>query len=461
MRGEVARFCRFVRARAGDVVAPGKPIVLARAPGRIDVMGGIADYCGAVVLEGTLSEAALVGAQARSDDRVVVISREAPREGLEGRVELHLADLFAGREGKFDGVRAFFHYRPGQRWAAYLAGNISVLAAHCGARFPHGVTLLLASDVPLGAGVSSSAAVEVAAMCALAALYGISLDGLELARLCQIVENRIVGAPCGIMDQVTCALGRRRSLLALKCQPHELLGFHRLPAGVQVVGINSNVKHAVSGSRYKNARVAAFMGLKIITAHRGADPCAGYLANISPREFRQNYYRLLPAKMTGEEFLATYGETDDPVTTVDPQTTYSVRACTAHPIYENQRVVRFIELLEEAGRAGDERPLLKAGKLMYASHWSYGHNCALGARETDLLVRLAREKGREWGIFGAKITGGGSGGTVAILARDDSRANEAIEEIVATYGKQTGIAAQVFRGSSPGALAYGTREIAV
>ena len=91
-----------------------------------------------------------------------------------------------------------------------------------------------------------------------------NLDGVTLARLAQMVENRVVGAPCGIMDQMTSALGVANSLLLILCQPHEVQGTQALPDGVRVFGINSNVKHSVGGTAYTRARVAAFMGRKIL-----------------------------------------------------------------------------------------------------------------------------------------------------------------------------------------------------
>jgi L-arabinokinase len=310
--------------------------------------------------------------------------------------------------------------------------------------------------------VASSAAIEVAAMRAIDAAYGVGLEGLDLARLCQIVENRVVGAPCGIMDQVTCALGRQGALLALRCQPHDVLGFHVLPAGCQVVGINSKVKHAVGGRRYARARVGAFMGLTIIQRHLGGDPFGGCLANITPRQFRSEFHALLPARLRGADFLRQYGETPDPVTEVDPDETYSVRACTAHPIYENDRVQRFVKLLGEAHGPAARKALRAAGRLMYASHWSYGKLCALGSAETDLLTQAVRRRGPDQGLYGAKITGGGSGGTVAILAAAD--AGDVLREIAVEYERRTGIRlarADLMMGSSPGALAMGHVRVPV
>jgi galactokinase len=262
---------------------------------------------------------------------------------------------------------------------------------------------------------------------------GLALDDLELARLCQRVENQVVGAPCGIMDQVTCALGRPGRLLAIRCRPCEVMGHLPIPPGTAFFGINSGVKHSVGGSRYTRARVAAFMGLKLIR-QSGVGTKLDCLCDLDPEGLRREYYELLPARLSGSDFVRKYGETDDPVTRVDPVETYSVRGAVEHAVYENARVLRFKSLLEQ--NPVEPHLLTRAGQLMYGSHWSYGRRIGLGAAETDLLVRLAREAGPTAGIYGAKITGGGSGGTVALLTNESAR--PMVEQISVEYARRTG-----------------------
>ena len=454
---EFAAFARLCREEAAAFFDGSGPVHVARAPGRLDVMGGIADYSGSVVLEATIGEAACAGAQLRRDGLVRVWSYGAEHEGLGARREVRLEDLRPRGDGYGD-VRTFLRADPTTAWAAYLAGAFPVLEREGVASDLPGANILLHSSVPVGAGVSSSAAIEVAAMFALDGAFGLGLEGLHLAWLCQIVENEVVGAPCGIMDQVTCALGEAGKLLALRCRPHDLLGLHELPAGWHVYGLNSHVKHSVGGSRYGRARTAAFMGLGIIARQVGPDEMGGYLCNLTPRQYRERFRHLLPGKMRGAEFLERYGRHLDPVTTVNPDEVYSVRACAEHPIYENHRVEAFIVCLQRA-REGDAGAGVEAGKLMYGSHWSYGAKCALGSAETDLLMRLVRERGPDQGLLGAKITGGGGGGTVAVLA--DREVTDTLRAVCAEYGRQTGIQADLITGTSPGAYAAGREQIPV
>ncbi|MFQ6098786.1 MAG: GHMP kinase, partial [Armatimonadota bacterium] len=149
-------------------------------------------------------------------------------------------------------------------------------------------------------------------------------------------------------------------------------------------------------------------------------------------------------------------------TEVVPDETYSVRACTAHPIYENHRVKQFLRYLQEAKGPSADTALAAAGRLMYASHWSYGKLCALGSRETDVIVRAVRRRGHSRGLYGAKITGGGSGGTVAVLAAEG--VEDALAEVLSEYERETGIAlgeGDVMTRSSDGAEAAGAVPVQI
>lgn len=451
------RFAARLKRLRGLLISPGAPVAVARAPGRIDVMGGVSDYSGGTVLEGTISEAVVAGVQRRRDDLLVAHSMQAESHGWTTPVSISLSELYSGRRlASYARIAALFS--GSSRWAAYVLGAFHVLLREgVVQRWPSGATVIIDSDVPMGAGVASSGALEVAAMAAILAAFGIELEPVRMAILCQTVENRVAGAPCGVMDQVTALLGEPYKLLALLCQPCQPLALHALPADVRTFGIDTGVKHAVGGSRYTRARVATFMGLRIIAAHQRGEAYDGYLCNITPQEFRQKYWDLLPSRISGREFLRRWGETDDPVTNVDPDEAYSVRGCTAYPIYENARVGKFIEYLARARETGDERHLVRAGKLMYASHWGYRTLLALGARETDLIMRLVRRLGPERGLYGAKTSGGGSGGTMAILARAD--AEEAVREVAAEYAELTGRQPYVFAGSSPGTVMSGIRTL--
>ncbi|HEX8850491.1 MAG TPA: galactokinase family protein [Gemmatimonadaceae bacterium] len=436
----------------------GERVAVARAPGRLDLMGGIADYSGSLVLELPLDAAAIVAAQASDEDRVTVRTLAVPDAGAETEVTVPLAALAPGGLAvDYDAARALLAADPRRRWAAYLVGALVVLGRERGMQITRGVRLLVDSTVPPAKGVSSSAALEVAAMQALCALHDVTLDGRELALLCQRVENLVVGAPCGVMDQMTAACGRRDRLLALLCQPAELQGHVALPPGLELWGIDSGIRHEVSGADYGSVRVGAFMGWRILTELAGPETAArwrGHLANVTPSEWEGGYREAVPEIMEGAAFLERYHDTGDSVTRVDPARTYAVGQPTAHPIHEHHRVRLFRALLEAETSAPDEERRLLLGELMYQSHASYGA-CGLGSSGTDHLVALVRAAGPAAGLYGAKITGGGSGGVVALLARAGSR--EIVDAIARRYERDTGRGATVLGGSSDGAIGSGVR----
>lgn len=463
---DVKRFLNLLNGTP-DLFVPDAPLYVARAPGRLDLMGGIADYSGALVLEMPLEVAVLVAVQRVNEPFVTITSTEAGEIGGTSKVVLPLETL---RQLDERSAHEALTAKPEDAWAAYVAGVLVVLRQKYALSREQGMRIVVHSEVPIGKGVSSSAALEVATMQAVCALAGLSLAGREVAILCQRVENFIVGAPCGIMDQMTSACGTQNALLALLCQPAELQGVVPLPEEIEIWGIDSGVRHAVSGSDYGGVRVGAFIGYRLIADLAGlqvsalqadhleiADPrWQGYLANISPSEWETAYRDRLPLEIKGADFLARYGGLTDRATRVDPARTYAVRQPTAHPIYEHHRVRLFRALL--ASPQISEEVLALLGELMYQSHASYSA-CGLGSAGTDRLVELVRLAGPRLGLYGAKITGGGSGGTVAVLARRG--AQEQVAQIVTTYKNETGLDVSLLHGSSPGSVEWGALRLCI
>jgi len=177
------------------------------------------------------------------------------------------------------------------------------------------------------------------------------------------------------------------------------------------------------------------------------------VVDIHTAEFGERFADAVPREMSGRDFLIRYRGTTDTVTRVDPTRTYAIREPMLHPISENARVRRFRELLQ--GEITDAS-LREQGELMYVAHASYSA-CGLSSDGTDLLVELVRAGGPQSGLYGAKITGGGSGGTVAILGR--ANANPAVEAVAREYSRRSGRETYIFRGSSPGAWATDVMDV--
>ncbi len=442
------------------------PTFVSRAPGRLDVMGGIADYSGSLVMEYPIAQATHCALQMQEEPGIEVISihEDNPDIFLDASIPLEMIENW--KTADYSTACKYFAGSD-HSWAAYAIGTILVLVKERGLKLDQGLRMLVHSSVPVGKGVSSSAALEVAAMKAVSAAFDMKISPYDLAALCQLAENRVVGAPCGIMDQMTSVFGKPDHLLSLKCQPAEILGFRPIPGKIRFWGIDSGIQHAVSGSDYKSVRTGAFMGYRIIAKAAGLECRSagngrvviqdniwnGYLANITLSEFTSRFERLIPEYFNGGEFLDRYQGITDSVTMIDPDRVYAVLKPTAHPIFEHHRIRAFSALIEQEM---NEENLTKLGQMMYQSHISYSE-CGLGSDGTDELVELVRTANAKAGLYGAKITGGGSGGTVAVLGR--SEAGEAIREIADEYSSRHRKSIRIFEGSSAGAEACGVLRI--
>jgi L-arabinokinase len=413
------------------VFQSGKPVFRARVPGRLDLMGGNADYTGGLVFQATIRETTRAAVQLRSDDTIELVN---PQMGE--ALEFRIADLTTD-----EAVRALVN---DARWAAYVLGNFHLLKKRYS--ITAGATVYIESEVPPNKGVSSSAAVEVAVMKAAVAAYGIALDGIALAEACQWVENVIAQAPCGIMDQAAVVLGETGHVMPLLCQPCCPFPLVRLPQDLEVRAIDSGVKHSIAGMACENARAAAFMAYRMICDWENLAVTQddsgfiprfkdsrwnGYLSNLSVSLFRSRFEHRLPEFLSGADYKH---EHVDPFTPLRPEVIYPVRAAARYAVEEHQRVQLFSQLNDGA----------LMGELMYQSHYAYTE-CGLGNEATDYIVDLVRSEG----LLGAKMTGGGAGGTVAVLCRKG--AEEAFARVVDRYAKYSGAIPYVFEGSSPGA----------
>ncbi|KAG7972931.1 hypothetical protein I3843_07G205400 [Carya illinoinensis] len=483
-------------------------IFVARAPGRLDVMGGIADYSGSLVLQLPIREACHVAVQRNHPSKHRLWNHALARQQAKGQgltpvleivsygselsnrgptFDMDLADFMDGEQPmSYEKAKKYFARDPSQKWAAYVAGTILVLMTELGVCFENSISMLVSSAVPEGKGVSSSAAVEVASMSALSAAHGLSISARDLALLCQKVENHIVGAPCGVMDQMTSACGEANKLLAMVCQPAEIVGLVEIPSHIRFWGIDSGIRHSVGGADYGSVRIGAFMGRKMIKSIASsmfsqslpsssgenideledggvelieAEASLDYLCNLSPHRYEAFYAKMLPESMLGEKFLEKYADHNDSVTVIDPKRNYGVTAAAKHPIYENFRVKAFKALLTSA--TSDEQ-LTALGELLYQCHYSYSA-CGLGSDGTDRLAKLVQamqhSKSDDGTLYGAKITGGGSGGTVCVVGKNCLRSSQQIIEIQQRYKNATGYLPFVFEGSSPGAGRFGHLKI--
>src|SRR4051812_30429621 len=330
----------------------GRAPQLYRAPGRVNLIGEHTDYNDGLVMPMALDRSTWVAAAPRDDGRLVVRSRELAEPPLDPTLTLSLAK----------GARRHVHH-----WSDYVRGVAMVLESP-------GADLSIASDVPIGAGLSSSAALEVACGYALLDVANRPIDLDALARACQRAEHEYAGTRCGIMDQMIACYGRENHAMMLDTRSLERR-YLPLPAAVRVVVCNTMVKHQLAGGEYNARRADCEAGVRILAQRR---PDVRALRDVTVNELEA-------------------ARTDLP-----PQV---YRRC-RHVITENARV-------EAAAAALGDRDFDTFGRLMNASHQSLRDDYEVSCAELDAMVEIVRNLPS---VYGARMTGGGFGGCAIALA---------------------------------------------
>jgi galactokinase len=254
--------------------------------------------------------------------------------------------------------------------------------------------------VPLGGGLSSSAALEVATATLLEAITGQSLDPVAKALLCQQAEHQFAGVPCGIMDQFISVMGRQDHLLLLDCRSRQTELVPMIDPSVALLVTNTNVKHELTGGEYAQRR-------------RQCEATAKALGLASLRD-------------------ATLASLQQAKDRIDPVAFRRAR----HVVTEIERTSQTAKAI----RASDWR---RAGQLMYASHDSLRDDYEVSCAELDAVVEIARSLGRNGGVYGCRMTGGGFGGCTVALVKTEAVA-AITARISGDYQRKTGIAATIF-----------------
>ncbi len=357
-----------------------QPSHYAFAPGRIEFIGNHTDYNGGLVMGAAVTEGITVGVSLRNDDVIRIVSDAGDL------VEIPLGDY-----KPLEGVAS---------WTNYPIGVTKVMA-DLGMQMPTGYNMAVTSTLPAGAGMSSSAAFELATAKALAALYGFETDTASFARIGRKAENEFVGMPCGILDQGVSAFGKANHLVKIDCAT-ETFATEPMPRGAHFWIFNSNKKHALVDSAYADRHRECHEALAQLQA---SYPDAKTLSHISVEQ-------LEAAQDTVEPLL------------------YS-RA--AHIVGENARVKAV-----EAALAADN--LKAVGEALSASHESSRVNFENSIEQLDTLVELLKLQPN---VFGARLTGGGFGGAVMALTDADFGQAQA-DVIAAAYEAKHNLKASIF-----------------
>jgi galactokinase len=439
-----------------------KPMNTGVAQGTLDVMGGISEDAGSLTLTAPLQCGAAVATQLRDDRQIQVFSFNRYDQHLSFTFRIPLDALIGA---SVDKLREDLN-EPGRKWALpIVAGVFALYSAGSidGSNPSHrGLNVATFSTVPSNSGAGATAAMNQAMM--MARFEGFrfrkSADHTEIAVLAGSRQMDLLAMNHRQSPRIGSFAGGAGSLVRLRCNPHELQPLLKIPDGVRVFGINSNVTSPDRSSRAMRLHIATEMARQmILDAMRQigkaagktlvGDPMSGYLANLDPEDYKRLFRPTLPEFINGKDFLDRFAK-DAGDLAIDPNEKYAVQHAADHHILEARRVRRFCEFLEAADSSTDTKRQLQldsAGHLMYASHLSYSNDAMLGHENCDLLVKLIRDR-RQDGILGARITRAGCGGIVAVLAEESERVDEATEEILLAYKQRTGIEASVLKTSA-------------
>jgi galactokinase len=350
-----------------------------RAPGRVNLLGEHTDYNDGFVMPAAIGFYCWVAVGPRNDHRLSIYS-----ENFSAAADL---DLSAAAP------------QPSKTWSDYPVG-IALQLERAGIHLP-GANVLIRGEVPMGAGLSSSAALEVSTAVALSQLSGYAPDRVQLAKLCQNAENEFVGARCGIMDPFISLHGQKDHAIMLDCRSLHFQPL-RIPSSVKLVVCNTMVKHELASGEYNQRRTDCEEAVRRLAKIR---PGIRALRDVSRQELEQN--RVALSEIVYKRAL--------------------------HIVTENERVLDGAEAL----RAGD---VGRFGKGMAESHVSLRDLYEVSCQELNLMVDLANQ---QEGVYGARMTGGGFGGATINLVNAPSVCQFA-ENVSKSYQKQAGIEPQIY-----------------
>ena len=353
------------------------------APGRVNLIGEHTDYNGGHVFPCALSFGTHVVLCKRDDRKIRLHSLNLAHQGI---IETDLDHVAFHRE---------------QDWANYPLGVLHVMQNR-GYNIDQGFEMLFWGNIPAGAGLSSSASIELATAVALNTAFQLNIPQIELVKMGQEAENKFVGMNCGIMDQFASGMGKEDHAILLDCNT---LQYEYVPLnlkGISIVIINSNKKHSLVNSGYNDRRRESENALKALQTK-------------------------LPIKALGELSIEEFEKHKDLIK--DPIEQKRAK----HAVYENQRTLQATECL----RKGDVETF---GKLMNQSHMSLRDDYEVSCPELDVIAETA------WtvpGVLGARMTGGGFGGSAVALVKD-SAVKQLIDTVGKTYTQKTGLKADFY-----------------
>jgi galactokinase len=360
------------------------PRWIVAAPGRVNVIGEHTDYNDGFVLPMAI-------------ERYAIMAADAPLPGsVTAQSQITVFDTHFDETATIDITTPVTKGTP--KWSNYIRGVLCGFQ-HRGVKIP-ALDIAFLSTVPLGGGLSSSAALEVCTATLIEAVTGKTIDPVEKALLAQKAEHDFAGVPCGIMDQFISALGREGQLLLLDCRTRKTELVPMSDPSVALLVINTNVKHELSGGEYAERRAQ----------------CEEAARNLGVKSLRD---------VTAEQLEKNKGKLSE-----------VVYRRARHVIGEIERTTHAAEGIRQSNWP-------TVGQLMYASHYALRDDYEVSCKELDDVVEIAEDIGYKGGIYGCRMTGGGFGGCCVALVKADC-VDAITKKIAVDYKTKTGIEASIF-----------------
>jgi galactokinase len=355
-----------------------KPLII-RAPGRVNLIGEHTDYNDGFVLPAAINKAIYIGLSKRQDDQIHLVS-------------IDLDESFTGRVQVLE--------QNDQHWTLYILGVVQQLQK-AGLKVG-GFNLVFSGDIPLGAGLSSSAALECGVAFGLNELFALGLERVQMVKMAQAAENEFVGVKCGIMDQFASMMGKKNFVIQLDCRSLDYTYNPIEMEGIDIVLFDSCVSHSLASSEYNTRRLQCEQGVKLI---------------------RQKYPQVKTLRDATQDMLDELVKDQDPVV---------YRRC-RYVVQENRRLLEGCEDLKRGDVAA-------FGQKMYETHTGLSKNYEVSCPELDFLIDCVKDQP---GVLGARMMGGGFGGCTINLVKKEA-IQDLISAVSAKYEAHTGKKPKVY-----------------
>lgn len=454
---DLLNFRRLLQKNLGGLFAPGRPVFIARAPGRLDLLGGATALAAMPVLHFPLSQAVIVAVQPRLDRRILIRNLNLNRERVL-TVEYRLDDLLeAVAQPDWKMLR-------GLSAAAEKSWTGSVLAAlallypllqdkSCGL----GVNIAIESALPAGAGLGYSGALLTALLLALQEAYALPSGKADLAEWAFRIEQEIMRRKCGPPDFQTFLFGKEGQFALLQGEPAEIKSFLPLPPNLQLLAIDTGVRRTAEWQKLNETCVSLLIGRTLLReALAGQDslrPAAEDPASVPEELWQKVLKKMVPYRCSGAEFLRNHPGPWEGEEEVDPEKRYMPRTMLEFAIEEAGRVHAFMRLMQEGGSNPDEVHCREAGALLAASHDHFSRISGMVSEDANWLVEASERMIGEAGIYGARAMPWGAAGAVVVLCK--SGKTDHVQNLISRLKSQFGKSPLLLTDSSSGAKTFG------